>query len=254
MEFEIWQIGILIVAAFLGGFIDAIAGGGGLICLPALMAVGIPVHVALATNKLQGSFGTFASTITFTKKGYINFKDIYLGIIFTFLGTVLGVGLVLFINDKFLKFIIPFLLIGIVFYTIFSPNLGEIQKEAKMNKNTFFVIFGFVLGFYDGFFGPGTGSFWTFSLMGILGYTMKNAVANTKVLNFTSNIAALIVFTFAGEILWKIGILMGIAQMLGSYIGSNLVIKKDVKFIKTLFLAMVVVTILKIFLDIFKNS
>lgn len=152
MEFEIWQIVILIIAAFFGGFIDAIAGGGGLICLPTLMAVGIPPHVALATNKLQGSFGTLSATINFTKKGYINYKEIYLGVIFTFIGAIIGTVLVLFIDAKFLNFIIPFFLIGIVVYTIFSPNLGELHTKPKLSNGVFFILFGLILGFYDGFF------------------------------------------------------------------------------------------------------
>ncbi|NLK67341.1 MAG: TSUP family transporter [Campylobacteraceae bacterium] len=246
MEFEIWQIAILVAAGFIGGFIDAIAGGGGLICLPALMAVGVPAHAALATNKLQGSFGTLTATLNFTRKGYINFKEVYLGIIFTFLGAVLGTTLVLFIDAKFLNYIIPVLLIAIVIYTIFSPNLGEIEREAKLSQNAFFVIFGLTLGFYDGFFGPGAGSFWTFAFIGVLGLSMKNAVANTKVLNFTSNIVALAVFIAGGQVIWLIGILMGFAQVLGGYMGSNFVIKKDVKIIKKLFLLMVILTTLKI--------
>lgn len=252
MEFEIWQIILLVGVAFIGGFIDAIAGGGGLICLPALMAVGVPPHAALATNKLQGCFGTLSATVNFTRKGFINFKEIFIGIIFTLIGACVGTISVLFIDPKFLNYIIPILLIFVVVYTIFSPNLGETQKEAKMSKNAFFIIFGLLIGFYDGFLGPGTGSFWTFAFLGVLGLSMKQAVANTKILNFTSNIVALVVFIFGGHILWLIGLLMGVGQMIGGYMGSNMVIKKDVKFIKTLFLIMVCATILKILYDIVK--
>ena len=253
MEFEIWQIVILMAAGFIGGFIDAIAGGGGLICLPALMAVGVPAHAALATNKLQGSFGTLTATLNFIKKGYIDYKEVFLGIVFTFLGTIIGTTLVLFIDAKFLNYIIPVLLIGMVVYTVFSPNLGEIEREARLSKKAFFIIFGLTLGFYDGFFGPGTGSFWIFAFIGLLGVSMKKAVANKTILNFTSNFVALVIFIMGGEVIWLIGILMGLAQIAGGYVGSVFVIKKDVKYIKSIFLVMVMVTILKIVYDIFKN-
>ncbi|ASM37777.1 MAG: TSUP family transporter [Campylobacter sputorum] len=246
MEFEIWQFGIFFIAAFLGGFVDAIAGGGGLICLPALLAMNVPPHIALATNKLQGSFGTFTAAANFWAKGYIDKKEIITGIIFTFIGACSGTTLVLFIDAKFLNYIIPFLLIGIFIYTIFSPNLGEKDSKARMSPKPFYIVFGLILGFYDGFFGPGAGSFWTFALVGVLGLYMKKAVAHTKVLNFVSNFVSLVVFIFGGQILWLVGFIMALGQILGGYFGSNFVIKKDVKWIKTIFLIIVALTILKI--------
>lgn len=194
MEFEIYHYVLFFVAAFFGGFIDAIAGGGGLICLPALLAAGIPPHAALATNKLQGVFGTFTAAANFAKKGFVNFSEIWIGIFWTFVGAVIGTTLVLFVNAKFLNYIIPVLLFAILIYTIFSPNLGVNEVKAKMSIKVFYTVFGVALGFYDGFFGPGTGSFWTFALIGLLGLGMKKAVAHTKVLNFVSNIVSLVVF------------------------------------------------------------
>ncbi|CZE48273.1 TSUP family transporter [Campylobacter geochelonis] len=249
MEFEIWQFGVFFAAGLIGGFIDAIAGGGGLICLPALMAMGVPPHAALATNKLQGSFGTFTATMNFAKKGFINFKELFVGIVCTFIGACIGTVLILFIDAKFLKFLIPVLLLAIFIYTIFSPKLGEEDRQAKLSSKTFYLLFGLGLGFYDGFFGPGTGSFWTFALVGFLGLGMKKAVAQTKAFNFVSNIVSLAVFIVGGQILWLVGLLMAVGQIVGGYLGSNMVIKKDVKFIKTMFLTMVGLTILKLIYD-----
>ncbi|MBP3224053.1 TSUP family transporter [Campylobacter sp. VBCF_06 NA8] len=246
MEFEIWQILILVAAAFAGGFIDAIAGGGGLICLPALLAVGIPPHLALGTNKLQGTFGTFSAALNFTLKGLVDPRKIALAIVCTLIGAFIGTRVVLLIDAKFLNYIIPVLLLALFIYTVLSPNLGESERAAKMSKNLFYVLFGLLLGFYDGFFGPGAGSFWTFALVGVLGLHMKTAVAQTKILNFVSNIVSLGVFIIGGQVLWMIGIIMGCAQIVGGWMGSNLVVKKDVKFVRTILLFVVACTILKL--------
>ena len=251
MEFDFLAYCIFFAAAFLGGFIDSIAGGGGLITLPAIMAMGAPPHLALATNKLQGSFGSFTATLNFTRKGMIDYKEAFLGIIFTFIGAAIGATAILFLNPKFLQIIIPFLLIVIFIYTIFMPKIGESDRASRMNYKIFYISFGLILGFYDGFFGPGAGSFWTFAMVALIGLNMKKAVAHTKLLNFVSNVVSLGVFIAAGQMLWVVGILMGIGQILGAFIGSNLVIKKEIKFIKTMFLIAVGATILKLFYSYF---
>ena len=252
MEFDLLSYTVFFVAAFLGGFIDAIAGGGGLITLPAIMAMGVPPHLALGTNKLQGVFGSFTATLNFTKKGLIDYKECFVGIVFTFIGALIGATLILFLNANFLKIIIPFLLIAIFIYTLFMPKIGESDRAAKMNERLFYVIFGLILGFYDGFFGPGAGSCWMFVMVALIGLNLKKAVAHTKALNFTSNIVALGVFVAGGQILWLVGFLMAVGQILGAYFGSNLVIKKEVKFIRTMFLIVVAATICKLLFDYFK--
>ena len=252
MEFDLLSYALFFVAAFLGGFIDAIAGGGGLITLPAIMAMGVPPHLALGTNKLQGVFGSFTATLNFTKKGLIDYKECFVGIVFTFIGATIGATLILFLNANFLKIIIPFLLIAIFIYTLFMPKIGESDRAAKMNERLFYIIFGLILGFYDGFFGPGAGSFWMFAMVALIGLNLKKAVAHTKALNFTSNIVALGVFIAGGQILWLVGFFMAVGQILGAYFGSNLVIKKEVKFIRTMFLIVVAATICKLLFDYFK--
>ena len=253
MDFEIWHFIIVFLAAFFGGFVDAIAGGGGMITLPAILSIGIPPHMALATNKLQSTFGSFTAALNFSLKGLVDFKEIFIGIIWTLIGTIFGTYLVLLIDAKFLNYIIPFLLLILLIYTIFSPNLGNSQTKAKMKQKAFYIIFGFILGFYDGFFGPGTGSFWTLALVGILGLYMKKAVAHTKVLNFTSNIISLIVFIIGSQILWLIGLTMALGQILGGLAGSNMVIKKDVKFVRKILIFVVFITILKLFYSLIFN-
>lgn len=251
MELEIWIFILLFFVAFFSGFIDAIAGGGGLITIPALIAVGIPEHVALATNKLQATFGSFTAAANFTHKKMVDFNSLWSGIIWTFVGAVCGTWSVLLLDATVIKYLIPICLVAILIYTIFSPNLGEIDKEKRMSESLFYTIFGLSIGFYDGFIGPGTGSFWMFAFASLLGLNLKTAVANTKILNFTSNIVSLAVFIGGGEILWILGIVMGFGQMIGAYFGSHMVIKKEIKFIKIIFLSVVSLTIIKLIYDLF---
>lgn len=254
MEFafepQLWHFILLFITAFFSGFIDSIAGGGGLISIPMLLAVGIPPHIALATNKLQGTFGSFTATLRFWQKGMINLREIYLGIVFTFIGACLGTWSVLLVNPNILKFLVPFFLIAVFIYTILHPNLGQNLAQAKMQERAFYIVFGLILGFYDGFLGPGTGSFWTFAFVALLGISMKKSVAHTKALNFVSNIVSLCVFIAGTQILWALGFVMAMGQILGAFLGAQLVIKKEVKFIRTMFLCVVALTILKLLYDL----
>ena len=246
MELDIFTLFLLFLAGGFAGFVDSIAGGGGIITLPALLAVGIPPHQALATNKLQSSFGSFTATLNYAKKGLMNPKELILGVVFTFIGAASGAIAVQYFDAKSLEDMIIFMLIIIFLYTLASPNLGKIHTTAKLRKPIFYTIFGLLIGFYDGFFGPGTGSFWTMALILLLGLDLKAATAQTKLFNFTSNIASLLMFIYAGLVLWLAGIVMGLGQIIGAYLGSNLVAKKEVKFIRVFFLIVVGVTILKL--------
>ena len=246
MEVDIFTLFLLFLAGGFAGFVDSIAGGGGIITLPALLAVGIPPHQALATNKLQSSFGSFTATLNYAKKGLMKPKELLLGVVFTFIGAVSGAIAVQFFDAKSLEDMIIFMLIVIFLYTLASPNLGAIHTTAKLKKPLFYTIFGLLIGFYDGFFGPGTGSFWTMALILLLGLDLKGATAQTKLFNFTSNIASLLMFIYAGLVLWVAGVVMGVGQIIGAYLGSSLVAKKEVKFIRVFFLVIVGATILKL--------
>ncbi len=141
------------------------------------------------------------------------------------------------------------MLIVIFLYTLASPNLGSIHTKAKLSKSSFYTIFGLLIGFYDGFFGPGTGSFWTMTLILLLGLDLKAATAHTKLFNFTSNIASLGIFIYAGLVLWVAGIVMGVGQIIGAFLGSSLVAKREVKFIRVFFLIVVGATIVKLLIS-----
>lgn len=234
------------MTGFFAGFVDSIAGGGGLITVPVLLSVGIPPHLALGTNKLQSSFGSFTAALNYSRSGLVDFKRVLPGILFTACGAVIGTTTIQHLSGGFLSRFIPVMLLAVFLYFLFSPELGTVEKAAKIPDKLFYGIFGMLLGFYDGFFGPGTGSFWMVAFVLSLGLNLKGATAHTKIMNFTSNIVALIAFAFGDNVLFAAGIVMGFCQMLGAFIGSNLVIKRGVKFVRVFFLTVVALTIMKL--------
>ena len=196
---------LLFLAGLAAGLVDAIAGGGGLITIPALLSIGLPPQIALGTNKLQGSFGSGSATLTFVRSGTVKLSECKTGIIFTATGAVLGTITVQMLDPAFLRRVIPWLLLAIALYTLLTPRLGHEDIRPRMRNTPFFVLAGFCLGFYDGFLGPGTGSFWVMALMMGLGLNMIRATGYTKVMNFTSNIVSLAFFALGGAVYLKEG-------------------------------------------------
>ncbi len=246
MSFSPLAWGLAAVAAFAAGFLDSIAGGGGIITVPVLLAVGLPPHMALGTNKLQASFGSFTATMRYGMKGLYKLENIWPGIIFTFIGAVIGTWLVQRLDGGFLNRLIPFMLLVLFLYTLFQPRLGEKDSHARWPAGLFWLVFGLSIGFYDGFFGPGTGSFWTIALVTLLGLNLKNATGTTKPMNFTSNIVSLSVFLIGGNVLIPLGLLMGAAQFAGAWLGSHLVLRRSPRFIRIFLLIAVGATILRL--------
>ena len=238
MELEISTLFLLAFCGIAAGFIDSIAGGGGLLTVPALLSIGIPPAQALATNKLQSSFGSFSSTFYFLRRGYIDLKLIRNGVFFTFIGSALGTLLVQQIDPSALKQAIPFMLIGFALYFMFSPRIGEEDRQQRINFSLFSLLVGLGVGFYDGFFGPGTGSFFAIAFVALAGFNLSKATAYSKLLNFTSNVASLIFFMLGGKILWQVGIIMGIGQFIGARLGSKMVVSKGSKIIRPLLVTM----------------
>ncbi len=237
---------ILFIAAFFAGLIDSIAGGGGLISLPVLLSVGVPPQIALGTNKLQGTLGSFTAALYYWRKKIIDLRDAKSGAVWTMIGAAAGAWAVQQIDAEILKDIIPALLFCIAVYTILTPSLGKAQKKAILHAEIFFFVFGLLLGFYDGFFGPGVGAFWAIAFVLLLGYDLQRATGYTKVMNFVSNIIALIVFAAGGSIWYSYGLVMGIGQMFGARIGALFAVKKGVAVIRPLYIIVVVATIAKL--------
>ena len=230
---------LLITAAFFAGLIDAVAGGGGLITVPILMGIGLPPQVALGTNKLQASFGSGSAMLHFVSSGTVKLSDCSSGIFWTAAGAASGVLAIQRLDPAILTYLVPWLLIAIAVYTLLTPKLGTEDIHARLSPQIFYPLFGLSIGFYDGFFGPGTGSFWAMAFVLLLGCSLVRATAHTKVMNFTSNIVALAIFMAAGQVLFTEGLLMGVAQFIGARIGANLVTLKGVKFIRPVFITIV---------------
>jgi uncharacterized membrane protein YfcA len=240
------------MACFSAAFIDAISGGGGLITLPAYLASGLPPHIALGTNKIAACFSASSSFAKFAMSGKINWDLVKKSFIFSFVGAILGViTVVKFIETKYLYPIAIIMLFGVLIYTIYNKNIGYKNEFSGLtSKNIKYAIFmAFTLGFYDGFFGPGTGSFLIFSLIKIFKFDFTNASGNAKVYNLASNIGSIIMFTIFGKANYMLAILMGLIMMVGGFLGAKVAVKKGSQFIKPVFLTITVIVLTKMILE-----
>ena len=249
MELTLEILLLLFVIATLAGFIDAIAGGGGLITIPALLAVGMPPTMALGTNKLQSCGGSFSASWYFIRRKAVNLREIMELILFTFVGAVLGTLLVQQMDTGFLKKILPFLIFAIGIYFLLTPKLGESDKKQRVSYWRFALTAGLGIGFYDGFFGPGTGSFLSLAFVLLLGFNLAKATAHAKVLNFTSNIACLIFFVIGGQVIWSVGFTMLVGQFLGARLGARMVLTKGQKLIRPMVVVVAFIMATKLAFD-----
>ena len=230
---------LLFIVGGVAGWIDSIAGGGGLLTVPVLLSLGLPPAYALGTNKLQAVFGSGAATWHYGRAGLIDFRNAVTGVIFTAIGAALGALTVQWFRPDFLRVVIPFLLVAIAVYFLVRPQLGDAAARPRMNSGPFHLLFGLVLGFYDGFFGPGTGSFWAVAYVLLLGLNLTKATAHTKLMNFTSNAASLAIFVLGGKVYWLAGLTMGVGELIGARLGARMVIRRGARFIRPIFIAVV---------------
>ena len=224
----------LFASAFVAGFIDSIAGGGGLITVPAMLIAGVPPLHTLGTNKLQSLFGSSSATIAYARRGHVNIHDQWPMAAMAVVGGALGAMLATVVPGGMLKAIMPFLLVVIGLYFGFKPRISDEDRHARITP----LLFGFtavpLIAFYDGVFGPGTGSFFMLAFVGLAGYGVLKATAHTKMLNFGSNVGAFLIFALNGVILWKAGLIMGLGQFFGAQAGSRLAMRNGARLIKPL--------------------
>ena len=218
----------------LAGFVDAIAGGGGMLSLPALLSAGLSPISALATNKLQSIVGTGMAALTYWRRGYVSLKALVPSIALTYAGSLAGALVVKQIYVSLLDIAVPVALVGIAIYFLFAPNLSDADKAARLPFGRYLPLLGLAIGFYDGVFGPGTGSFFTIGFVMLFGFGLTRATGNTKVLNLTSNLAALTIFIPAGDVVWPAAIAMAAGQMAGGYIGARTGIRFGARLIRPL--------------------
>lgn len=225
---------LLAFAAFFAGFIDAIAGGGGLVTIPALLLAGFSPIEALGTNKLQGLFGSGSSVIAYAAKGHVDLRAQLPWALLSFLASIGGAALATILPGAVLETMLPLLLIGIAVYFALKPDMDDLDRIRRISP----ALFGFtvvpLIGFYDGAFGPGTGSFFMIAFVAFAGFGVLKATAHTKLLNFSSNVGGFLAFALAGAVVWKAGLVMGAAQFAGARLGASLAMKNGAKLIKPL--------------------
>lgn len=246
-----WQMPLLFATGLAAGFVDSIAGGGGLITLPVLLSCGLGPKEALGTNKLQSTFGSGSASVHYIAAKTVSLKECSRGFAFTFIGAALGSLAVQQINPSFLRRAIPVLLIAVALYVLWKPRMGTEDLHPRIGRGWFDLVFGLGLGFYDGFFGPGTGTFWAMACVLGLGFNLTRATGYTKVMNFSSNLSSLAFFLAVGKTRFAIGVIMGIGQLIGARIGSRMVIARGTKFIRPVFISVVLFLTLKLLYDDF---
>ena len=234
---ELQRILFLCIAGFLAAFVDSIAGGGGLISLPALIAAGVPPHLALGTNKFASTCASLTSTLKFAHSGKILFRLVRWQIPCTALGAALGVRTVLRLDEAFLNLLIVFLVFGVALYTVLKKDFGKTDRFSGLTATNLAIgmTFAFVLGFYDGFFGPGTGSFLIFLFIRVFGFDFAAAAGNGKILNFTSNVVSLALFALGGKIVYMAGLPMAVFMVAGAWVGTHVAVRNGARVIRPIF-------------------
>ncbi len=234
---------------FLAGLVDAIGGGGGLISLPAYLIAGVPVHQAIATNKLSSTCGTTLATIRFIKNKLVNLKLAIPSVISAIIGSSIGAELSLMMEEKLMEYIL-FAVLPIAAFIVLNKKLFKDNPDADLilDKKTYItaVIAALIIGMYDGFYGPGTGTFLIIAFTVFAKMSIGTANAQAKVINLTTNITSLIIFIANGQVLFSLGIAAAISNMIGGYIGAGLVMKKGSAIVKPTILLVLFLLLLKI--------
>lgn len=223
---------VLFGVSVLAAFIDSIAGGGGLLTLPSLLAAGLSPAQALATNKLQSVGGSFSASLYFVRRGAVKLHAQRLNIAMTFIGAVCGALLIQHMHADVLRQMLPLLLIGIGLWFLLMPRIGEQDRAQRLQGLAYALVGGGCVGFYDGFFGPGAGSFYALAFVTLCGFNLAKATAHAKILNFTSNFGSLLFFMFGGKVVWGTGLIMLLGAFCGARLGARLVLSRGQKLIR----------------------
>lgn len=243
---------------FFASFVDAIAGGGGLISLPAYLLTGMPAHMAIGSNKLSAAVGTAISTMRFINSGSLHLQVALKTAAVAFVGSMLGAQLALHISDYYLRVVMMILLPCVAVFVLFNRRqLGDESRFEQYSRSRILgglVAAGLLIGIYDGFFGPGTGTFLIIAFTTVLGFDLKRACGNTKIVNLTTNVAALLTFILAGQIYYEVAIPATFFSILGNWLGSGLAIKSGAKFIRPVMIFVLCLLLLKLACDLFSAA
>lgn len=240
---------------FLAGFVDSIAGGGGLISLPAYMIVGLPAHTAIATNKISSSMGTAVSSFYYLRQGFMKWKICAPSIVAAFIGSALGAKITLMIDEKVLKIAMLIVLPIILFYVLRSKALQEdpdYEVVDKVTPNLIMkcIVIAFAVGIYDGIYGPGTGTFLMLLFTAFCHLSLHDAAGTTKAINLTTNISALVVFLFNGAAYIPLGLAAGCCNMIGNYLGSHCFTSNGSKIVKPIMVVVIVIFFIKVLTEL----
>jgi len=241
---------ILIAAAFAAGFIDSIAGGGGLITVPALMLAAIPPVTALATNKVQALFGSGMAAVNYARAGYVDVRRQWVAALISFAGALIGALFASSLPTDVIRLGLPVLLIGVALFFAFKKGLDDVDRVQRITPLLFTVAFVPLIGFYDGLIGPGTGAFFMIGFVTLAGYGILKATAHTKLLNFASNVGGLTGFLLVAKPFWMLGLAMGAAQVAGAYVGSTLASRIGAKLIRPVLVVVSTILALKLLWDL----
>lgn len=235
-------LALLIAVAFCAGILDTLAGGGGILTMPSLLLAGIAPHMALGTNRMQALIGEFTAIARFVHKGALKSEGLASGIVFTALGAWCGTMLVHFVPREDLEWILPIMMLAITIYSVFSRALRRVHAEQpRLSTPVFMLLFGGGIGFYNGFFGPGTGSLWLLAFVVLMGMTVQNGSIHAKPLNVTGNVISAATFFWLGQVDWTLALLMGGGQIAGALVGSHLVLNHGQRLIRPVFLSVTLV-------------
>lgn len=238
---------------FFASFVDAIAGGGGLISLPAYLLTGMPAHMAIGSNKFSAAVGTAISTARFIRSGNLHLQIALQTAVIAFIGSALGAQLALHVSDHYLRIIMMVLLPCVAVFVLFNRRqMGDESRFEQFSRRRIWggmLGAGLLIGMYDGFFGPGTGTFLILAFTTVLGFDLKRACGNTKIVNLTTNIAALLMFILAGQIHYAVAIPATVFSVLGNWLGSGLAIKNGAKFIRPVMFAVLCLLLIRLAYD-----
>lgn len=234
---------------FLGGIIDAVAGGGGLITLPAYMIAGLPPHMATATNKCGSTFGTIFAALRYMRGGKIRWKSAVCAAAAALVGSSLGAELNLIVSDRILSYIMLIVVPVMAVFLFLKRDFGETDRSTELSPGALLAAsagIGLVIGTYDGFFGPGAGTFLTLAFCKVCRFDLLTSSGNTKVVNAASNAAALVTFAFSGQVLWAVGIPAALCSIAGNSVGASLALKKSARIIRPMLFAVMGLLIIRL--------
>ena len=251
MEITLIQFLIVCPLVFLAGFVDAVAGGGGLISLPAYLIAGFPVHFAIGTNKISSAMGTTLTTIRYTKSGFIPWKQAIFCVLFAFAGSACGANLALLINDGVFKIIMLVILPLTALYVMRGKALsGDKEPYSAVKTTVLACAVAFFIGAYDGFYGPGTGTFLILLLTAVAHMPVTEANGVSKAINLATNLSALVVFLINGKVVFAIGLVAGLFSIAGNWLGSSLFKKGGSKAVKPIMITVLVIFFVKVLYEV----